>query len=138
MATSPPEIVYYEDAQVKVTNARAILGSKTYALANITSVGLYKDNPSNILPILMIVGGGLLLIPGIFMAAVGDIESGIPCAVISFLLIAIGIGVMVTSKPSYIFRIGSASGEADALKSRNLEYMQRIVGAVNEAIVRRG
>ena len=43
---STPETTYYQDGSITVTNARAVLGSKTYAMANITSVSM-GEIPAN-------------------------------------------------------------------------------------------
>jgi hypothetical protein len=49
-----------------------------------------------------------------------------------------GITLMVRAKPTYVVRIGSASGEANALASKDRDHIQKIVDAMNEAIIKRG
>jgi len=49
-----------------------------------------------------------------------------------------GIAIAVMTKPSYVVRIGSASGEANALVSKDRAFVGKIVNAMNEAIVKRG
>jgi len=44
----PDETTYYADKRVRVTNARAILDNKTYAMANITSVSLTSEEPNRL------------------------------------------------------------------------------------------
>jgi len=119
------EASYYQDGTVSITNARAVLGGKTYAMANITSVSM-ATIPAN-------------RKPGIVIAIIGLLIAGVTNGgIIGLLILAAGIVLAVIVKPSYVVRIGSASGEADGLVSPNIEYIQKIVNAVNEAIIKRG
>ncbi len=128
------EVSYYSDTAVTVTNARAVLGGKTYAMANITSVSM-GEKPANRMP------GIALAVLGLVIAACGGSVGGNQAGlgiVIGLLVLAAGIALVVMTKPSYIVRIGSASGEADGLVSKDKEYIQKIVTAMNEAIIKRG
>lgn len=58
--------------------------------------------------------------------------------IVGALMLVAGLVIAALSKPSYIVRLGSASGEADALISKDREYIQKIVNALNEAIIKRG
>ena len=126
------EVTYYEGSSVRVTNARAILGAKTYAMANITSVAIGKQSANRTPGVIIALIG--LIITGIIAASDGG-GGGIAIGVI---VLIVGIVVAVLAKNTYIVRIGSASGEADALVSTNKEYINKIVSAMNEAIVQRG
>jgi hypothetical protein len=60
-------------------------------------------------------------------------------------LFNIGIAIIVASitffilaKPTYAVQIRSASGESNILRSTDQSYVQRIVGAMNQAIAGRG
>jgi len=59
-------------------------------------------------------------------------------AAIGLLILAGGIALAIMSKPTYAVRIGSASGESNALVSKNGEYIENIVAAMNDAIIKRG
>jgi hypothetical protein len=54
------------------------------------------------------------------------------------LLIAAGVAVFLTAKPSYTVKLGSASGETHALNSKNMADVKEIVDAMNTAIINRG
>jgi len=58
--------------------------------------------------------------------------------VTSALLMIIGIVLIFNAKPTYTVKVGSASGEVSALKSKDEKYIQSIVQAMNEAIIKRG
>jgi hypothetical protein len=76
-----------------------------------------------------IVGVGFLMLLGLFSSETMFIGLlGIVGVVVGFILM---------SQKNYVVRIGSASGESDALQHQSREYIERIVRAVNEAIVDR-
>jgi len=123
------EQIIFEEGNVKITNLRAIIGSKTYAMSNVTSVGLGRQNPSRFFPVTLIVVGGLYALFG---------QNGWSSLVGGGLIVVWGFLVLRSAKPTFIVKIGSASGEMKALSSQDKAHMRRIVDAVNEAIVRRG
>jgi len=132
---SPPsgEVTYYTDQQgVRVTNARAIMGNRTYSMANISSVHLWKQDPSNTGPVILILFG---VLQGVCCLAIKDIRS---VSILGLILLAIGIAWLVGLKPTYYVRITAAGGETNALGSQNYAYIKGVVDALNEAIVKRG
>jgi hypothetical protein len=145
---SSQETTYYQDGSVTVTNTRAILGAKTYSMANITSVSS-ATIPANRMPGVVITIVGLLITVCASCPAIGVLGSGDPDAiggalvfgmgaVFGLLIMGVGIVIAVMVKPSYVVKIGSASGEANALLSKDAAYIGKIVNAMNEAIVKRG
>lgn len=127
---TPPgkEKVYYSDGAITVTSTRAVLGAKTYAMANITSVTLAEEQKGAGCGCVLL-GVGILLAIGLFSA------EGFVVGVIGVVMGIIGL--MLMSQKSYIVRIGSASGEANALENSSQEYIRTIVDAVNQAIIDR-
>ena len=127
------EVPVYHDENIHVTNLRAMLQGRTYAMANVTSVSMYTQagNP----------------LPGILLAMLGAVsmltlfagKDAVGCALFFGLPLFI-VGIVYTSRQTNLYwvRIGSASGETNALSSRDRDYILRIVGAMNEAIVMRG
>jgi len=57
---------------------------------------------------------------------------------IGVLILLIGIVIAWKAKGIYHVKITSASGESDAFSSNDREYIQRIVQAMNEALISRG
>ena len=47
------------------------------------------------------------------------------------------VGIALLARKSYIVRIGSASGEADALQNTDRAHIQKVVDAVSQAIIDR-
>lgn len=126
------EVVYLQKEGIVVTNTRAILGSKTFSMANITSVSLAEIEPNRLIPILSLLLGALLMI-FLFM---GDTTS--VCGIFGILLIIIGIILLITAKTKFAIKIGSASGESNVLQSNDKASIQEIVIAMNKAIIERG
>jgi hypothetical protein len=127
------EIAVYQDENIHVTNLRAMLQGKTYAMANVTSVSMFTQ-PGNSAPgvIAAILGGFMLL------AALPESDLRGCSAGFGLLLLVVGIAIAAGTKNTYWVRIGSASGETNALSSNDRDYIQRVVNAMNEAIIRRG
>ena len=132
------ETVYYSDDNVSITNTRAVFSGKTYALANVTSVEMAIKPPEGQgYASVFLLGGGAAIMYGL---------SGIGSMPVQNILVLIFIGGCVAllsigtlrAKPSYIVKVSSSSGEANALISPNKQYIQEVVKAVNDAIVKRG
>jgi Family of unknown function (DUF6232) len=118
------ETTFFQDAGATVTNTRFITGGQTHALSGITSVSAYTREPNRVAPV--IVGFiGLLLLIG------GSVAGALP-----FLIVAVFWWIL--SKPSYSVVIRTAAGEAKALTDEDQGRVERVVAALNEAIVFRG
>jgi hypothetical protein len=118
------EKVFLKDNNVTVTQARYIANGKTYTMRNISSVSLFTLKSSYTLEIILIVMGVILLIAGTY--------------IIGGILLAIGVTLMVLKKDEYAVRISTNSGESNSLTSKDKNYIQKIVDALNDAIIHRG
>ncbi len=131
------EIAYYADSDVMVTSHRAVFGTTTYAMANITSVSMGHRPPR-----LMWSPLGILFGLAIFTLAMLQLPEGVAAAIlggaIGLTLVGIGAVIVARAEPIYVIKIASASGEAKAITSENRDYIERIVGAMQQAIVERG
>jgi hypothetical protein len=135
------ETTILEENGVKISNKRAMLGSKTYAMANITSVSMtYRDDKPWILSFFLLLGGFGALGFGVMLTILAERFSFILTCLFPLLglgAIAFGVFIYINAKPMYFVRVGSASGEANVLQSQNKEQITRIVQAINKAIVSR-
>lgn len=122
------EKTYLNQGNVVVTNTRVVIGGKTYAMTNVTSVSMAKQSSSILPPVIAITVG--VIIAAIVGGTFGNI--------IAVASIIGGLVLLFTRKPNYVVKIGSASGESDALISNDQDYVQKIVNALNQAIVSRG
>ena len=136
------EKVFFKDESVFITNTRAVLEDKTYAMANITSVSWESIPPAL----------GDYATFGMFLILAGFISALLALSTLSYsfnlftvLLVIIGVAVGFVGlrinklpKPTYVVKIGSASGESDVLYAKDKDYINRIVNAINAAIIERG
>ena len=117
------EKTFFEYEGVRVTNTRFIVDGQTFAMNNITSVKPLEQKPSRLLPGLLIVTGVLPAINGAYGGLV---------------LSAIGGVWWAMQKTVYHVMLHTAGGETSALKTFQKEYLQKVVTALNNAIVHRG
>lgn len=119
------EKVFYQDANVLVTNTRLVINGKTYAIRNISSVAIQMAAQKFIIEsILFFIGFAEV----IFRST----------RIIGILFIVGSIVIAVMRKSIYCVRINSNAGEIDELISKDKEYIQKIVNAIQESIVYRG
>ena len=117
------ETTFFEYEGVRVTNSRFIVDGQTFAMNNITSVKPLEQKPNRFLPGLLIAIGILLALNGVYGGLV---------------LSAIGIAWWAMQKTVYHVMLHTAGGETSALKTFQKEYLQKVVTALNSAIVHRG
>lgn len=117
------EKTFFEYEDVKVTNARFISGSQTYAMSNVTSVKAFEDKPKRF-------GGILVLIVGLAIA--------VNTPVVGLLIAAAAGYYLYQQKTTFHVMLATAGGEVSALKTYQREYLNRVVAALNDAIVHRG
>ncbi|HRS19886.1 MAG TPA: DUF6232 family protein, partial [Bacteroidales bacterium] len=117
------EKVYFENGDVKVTNARFLTFGKMHSMAGVTSVAKYVISPSYKYPI-------ITLVIGLILFAVSWI----------FALIVTGVAIawIVSLKKEYQITLSSASGSEEALRSKDEAFIDEIINALNQAIIDRG
>ena len=121
------EQVFFEQGNVKVTNARFIVDSKTYAMNGVTSV---KSSivPPNRTGAIIAIGVGLLMV----FAAEGAAK------IIGIAIAAAGAWFLSQQKSTHSVYLSSASGEVQALSDTDESYINSVVHALNEALIHRG
>lgn len=118
---------FMNEGGVMVTSARAVINGTMYSMANISSVSV------GIIPASR--GSGVILaIVGAIIAAAAD-GGG---AFFGVVLLLAGILMAVMAKATYMVRLGSASGEATALSSKDEGFVSKVVSSLNQAIIARG
>ena len=119
------EKTFYKDNNVTVTQSRYIADSKTYAMRNISSVSIYTVEASYKLEIFLLLVGVIMLI-------------GESTRILGGLLAVVSVVLIVMKKSEYAVRISTNAGEANSLTSKDKEYIEKIVNALNDAIIHRG
>lgn len=121
------ETIFYQNLHVKVTQSRFVTNSRTYAMRNISSVFVYEIVKSKTLPVIMMIIGFLML-----FSSEALVET------VGAILLITGVFVFFSIKNEFAVRISTNSGEANSVISKDKKYIQSIVEALNEAIIRRG
>ena len=132
MSVQQAETKFYDEGGVLITNARAVLGGTTYPLANITSVGIGVQSPSGA-PAFVLIILGLL-----FFLFTGVSIQNVAGLIVMALGVGIGIMILRSNRDSYYVKLGTAGGEQRALSGRDKATVEKIVAALNEAIISRG
>jgi hypothetical protein len=131
---------YSDESGVRITPTRLIVPGKTnkdgqsiYSMANITSFKSHKDESSRIFGVVVtLVGLGLC---GAQYNGYLSNDSWIYVGIVTLLA---GILIAVFSRPIYHLIIACSSGEVDALHMGKKTQFDRILAAINEALVKRG
>ncbi|MCT0209496.1 MAG: hypothetical protein DCF18_01695 [Cyanobium sp.] len=117
------EHTFFESGDVKVTNARFISGSQTFAMSNVTSVKAFEQRPKRFWGILLLIIG--------LVIAVSDQAVGLAIS-------AGAVLILYMQKTVYHVMLSTSGGETSALNTHQQEYLHKVVAALNEAIVHRG
>ena len=130
------EEVIYTDNQVSISTSRIVLGATTYALRNITSVKMTFTPAKRGCAILLLIFGALTLLIGLGKGSSDGVGAVLGGLVVGGIIGGLGYLWMRSSKDDYHVLIASSSGEAKALTSKDKAYIEKIVTAINDAIVR--
>ena len=119
------EKIFYDAGSISVSNSRFIVDGQTYAMSNVTSVKTGVEEAKK--------GAGILigLIGLLVLFGANSILWGI-------IILILGILLFVGAKNRYSVVLSTSSGENQALTSKDKTYIEKVVLALNEAIVSRG
>ncbi len=109
---------------VRVTSARFIVPSQTFAMAGITSVKNSVEPPKRAYPIWCGIFGIVALIADVYLLGV--------------LLLALAAVWWIGQKAQHHVVLATAGGEMTALSSKDKSYIASVVKALNDSIVARG
>ena len=118
------EPVYFERHGVTVTKSRFMIGSQTFAMANVTSVAALEIPPNR----------GVALFLVIMIAGLATLASTL-LAVVALVLGFIGVYML---KPSYAVQLTTSAGQQKLCSSKDADFVRGIVNALNRSIVERG
>ena len=125
------EITILKEGNVKITNQRAIIGAKTYALSKLGSVHVYEDEPTLFLPVFYMLIAAICLA----LVAISDMDdyshfltNGLYIAIVGFLFF------LLSRKTKYSVRVRSSAGEMTIWITNDRDSAERIVIAINKAI----
>ena len=121
------ETIFFENGNVKVTNARFVVGNQTHAMNGVTSVASHVTPPSRGA---WIAGVAFGLLMTIVADGAGKLIGLAIAGVCGFLL--------YNQKSTHAVVLRSASGEVQALSGTDSNYINGVVSALNEALIHRG
>ena len=136
--TSVPqeERVFFEDEDVSVSNLRFVSRTTktTIAMANVSSVRLVEQPPSRTAP-------GLLLLACLVWMSIAFCLN--PAAAPDNLYLpgagfALSLIWLAVQRGEYVVWIQAAGGESKPVRSANRQFVQKVVSAVEQAIIARG
>jgi Family of unknown function (DUF6232) len=119
--SSPEERVFLDERSVKVTSARLVARSQTYAIKDIASV----EHTAELAP---------LAVP-LLAAALGFVSIYHGAVALSAPFLIFAALWLVERNDSYNVNLITASGKRRVLASTDKEYISRVVEALNAAIV---
>lgn len=131
--------VFLSEGGIVVSKTRFVAGVQTFALANITSVTPVQLPPRRGKWAVLLIVGLLVALFGISL--INDDESKAGGAFVITFGGAMFLGAIFgifTARPSYAVFLNTAGGEMKTCHSRDGTFVQRVVAALNQAIVARG
>jgi hypothetical protein len=124
---SEGERAFFQGVEILVTNARFVVGAKTFAMKGVTSVQGVKRPVDYKAQFVLIIVGGLLTAAG-FGDSLWFLIIGLP-------ILVIGIQACIAVKASYAVILTTSDGEVTAYSSLDANYISKIVNALNESII---
>jgi len=149
-AASAPgnESIFFQSGNIMVTNARFVIGAKTFAMRSITSV---KTETETEQPPLGITGIGclsvIIFVIGLVIAFYGFSISSAWLVIFGILILAGGIWLAIRislnkpkPKPKLTFTVvlTTAGGEVTAFRSDDQDHISKIIRALNDSIIAHG
>jgi predicted RNA-binding Zn-ribbon protein involved in translation (DUF1610 family) len=137
------ESVFFQNGGITVTNARFVVGAKTFAMRSITSVEVVSadefadPDPKNPLPALT-TGIGFVIIAtglGFWLGFDFSYMVAIILGVIGILLIFGGACLFAKKKRTFTIVLKTAGGEVAAYKSDDQNHIAKIIQALNDSII---
>ena len=127
---SQEQVFYSDEAGVRVSSTRFIVGATTYALSGITSISAVRYKAKRSPAIWTAIIGLLLAVIGFSTTAV--------LGIVGIVILAIAVLWFFLIKDNFVVRVHTAGDETDAVVSTDESYINKIISALNDAIIHRG
>jgi hypothetical protein len=116
------EQIIFQHEGVQITKSRFVNGNQTYAMSNITSVKSFENKPSYASNIF------------VFLVGLATLTSYPVVSLICFAAAA----VTINKKSTFHIMLTTSGGEVSALETHEKDYIEKVVAALNQAIIARG
>ena len=125
------EVILLQEGHAEITDLSAVLGQKTYTIANIHSVHVHMYRTKLFLSMFFV----LVIAAWVVSVAMLRVETYTQSLAIGLVIGAVGlIFLIVTTKTKYSVRIGSSDGELNIFETTDKNLVGRIAHAINRAI----
>lgn len=131
MSNEANETVYLQEAGVTVTNARFVTADQTFAMRNVSAVKLTVQ-PARRMGGLIV--GSILVLLGLPALVAGVWALGLVLAPLGGLLVWLAL----RKQDGYAVVVTTNGGDAQALQHTDRGLIERVVAAINQAIIARG
>lgn len=140
------EEILFQTDQITVTKTRAVIGTQTFAIANVTSVNVVKGSDDSMAPVGCLLIGILAILVGLafgvtaFMRerTVSSLGNGVAILAVGAALFFAGWRMNKDVKVNWVLSLRTAGSEIRVLSSTNKELIAKAADAVSKAIVARG
>lgn len=135
------EDVIFQAQEITITKTRALIGTQTFAIANVTSVNIGRNDPSPWMPLGCLAFGAILLVSGIataISASRASASEGTATALGGAFFLVMGWLWLKSNKPTWVLILRTAGSEMRVLTSKDKELIGKAAAAVSSAIVARG
>lgn len=132
------EQVFFDEANIYVSNTKVVLAGTTYATANITSVSTRFTPASKGCAIILTILGVLMTLGSLGAVFSKDFAAGLMMFLVCAGITAAGIAWLRSLKPTYHVILASASGEREGMSSKDHSLVERVIAAITAAITHRG
>ena len=125
------EVILLQEGHVEITDLSAVLGQKTYTIANIHSVHVHMNRTKRFLSMFSV----LVIAAWAVSVAMLRMETYTQSLATGPVIGAVGlIFLIVTTKTKYSVRISSSDGELNIFETTDKNLVGRIAHAINRAI----
>jgi predicted small integral membrane protein len=125
------EQVFFAEGNVQVSRSRIVIDNQTYPISGVTSVRtetLAVDRQQSFICIF----AGIVIPFGLWEFV------GIIALLLGIAVLVVGVWLWQQAKPKYQLFVGTAGGDRLALSSHDESFVQRVAGAINNALIARG
>ena len=143
---SEEESVFFQSGGIMVTNARFVVGAKTFAMRGITSVEVVESDevaerqPGNVLPPAITGAGLVIIVVGLLCWLLYDFSFwvAVGAGIVGTFMIIVAASLATQLKRAFKIVLKTAGGEVTAYQSFDRGHISQIIRALNDSIISHG